>query len=539
MKKRITSFAVGPAGLFGLLLVFLWLSVHRGVAPAEVVVTTDQLVSSRNKANSQLNDDEKTDQDDSKKEQLKRAVEDNAWQLALLQKVKEEKKYVVLSEPNDPLYDSSWALANINALEAWGLTPETSDAVTVAVLDSGFALNHQDLADQWHINEAEYGEGKEADGLDNDDNGLVDDWRGFDFNNADNSAQAGEESPDGDGVSHGTEVAGLVGATTGNGVGIASVSRGASLLPIQVMSDEGEGFSSSIVLGIYYAVEQGADIINMSLGTSGDDPAVREAVDFAVENEVVVVAAAGNCGSSSQGICANQPAGVVTFPASYSKVVAVGATSSSNQRASFSSYGQRLDMVAPGSGSFWSTTWSAGNQVSGYKQSLHGTSYASPIVAGAAALIKSVRPDTSVNDVRALLMASSQKVGAMNGGVYTTNYGHGLLDIARSIEVAVALNGTDEVEPELFQAGNAKAEKLYTSSDSLGSGCKVVALTYCSVWLRNTSQNYDRYLPYQITDEEDELGWSWSGAILQKGEWEVRAVQGEAVSSTPLVIFSK
>lgn len=459
-------------------------------------------------------------------------------QAEVTKKVSKEKRYYLLATANDTLYADQWSLSNVNVSSAWDITAN-SDDVTVAVLDSGFALAHEDLTNQWFTNAGEVGGGKETNGIDDDGNGYVDDWRGWDFYSVDNSPQTGVSNPTGDGVEHGTEVAGLVGATTNNNLGVASVSGGATLMPLQVISDNGSGYSSDIAAAIYYATDNGADVINMSLGTSGDDTAVRNAVDYAVDRDVVVVAAAGNCGNNDQDVCSGQVSGYVTFPANYDRVVAVGALGQSNSRASFSSYGQRVDIAAPGSGSFRSTSWSAGNATSLYATNLYGTSFSSPITAGAAALIRSIRPDSSVDDVRALLMASANKVSGMSGEVYTKYYGHGLLNVGQSIQIANDLNGITEDAPTLYQAGNAKAEKNYRTSDALGSGCEIASGTWCTVWLRNTTENYDRFLPYQKTDVNDEAGWTWGGSILQHGEWSIRARQGDTVSTTPVLIFSK
>lgn len=449
-----------------------------------------------------------------------------------------QKRYYLLDTPNDTYYNSTWYLQNIGAPAAWNITNSSSD-VTVAIIDSGFALSHQDLSGRWAINPGESGEGNESNNVDDDDNGLVDDYRGWDFANNDNQPQAGTLNGSGAGVAHGTQTAGLAGATSGNSTGIATVSRNPKLLPLQVMDDNGNGFSDDVASAIYYAVDRGADIINMSLGTNGDDPAVRDAVDYAFTHNVVVVAAAGNCGTSTAGPCSGQATGYVTFPANYNRVIAVGATDSSNNRASFSSYGERLDIMAPGSGTLISTTWTAGNGTSLYASTLNGTSYASPIVASSAALIRSIRPETSIDDVRALLMGGAKKLGTMSGAFYTQNYGHGLLDIGKSIQIANDLNTSGESEPSLQQTGGPASEHIYTSSDNLSSGCNATALTWCVGWLRNDSTNYERFLPYTKTSNSGTSGWNFSAAALNKGEWTTRARQGDVVSSIPYLLLKK
>lgn len=449
-----------------------------------------------------------------------------------------QKRYYLLDTPNDTYYNATWYLQNINAPSAWSTTNDSS-GVTLAVIDSGFALTHQDLTAQWKTNAGETGDGKETNGIDDDDNGYIDDYRGWDFVNNDNQPQAGTLNSNGVGVSHGTETAGLAGATSNNSRGIASVSRGAKLLPLQVIDDNGNGFSDDVAQAIIYAIDQGADVINMSLGTNGDDPQVRSAVDLAFENNVVVVAAAGNCGNSTSGPCSGQTAGYVTFPANYNRVVAVGATDSNNTRANFSSYGERVDIVAPGAGTLISTTWSAGNGTNLYASALYGTSYASPIVASSAALIRSLRPNTSIDDVRALLMGGVKKLSVMNGSVYTQTYGHGLLDVGKSIQIASELNSSGEQEPTLEQTGGPAAEHIYSSSDILSARCLATTATWCAVWLRNDQTNYERFLPYLKTDGSGITSWSYYASGLNKGTWDSRARQGDIVSSSPYLLFKK
>lgn len=449
-----------------------------------------------------------------------------------------QKRYYLLDTPNDTYYNSTWYMQNVRAPSAWDVTNSSSDA-TVAVIDSGFALSHQDLANQWKLNSGESGGGKETDGVDNDHNGYVDDYRGWDFANNDNQPQAGTLNSNGYGVSHGTETAGLAGASSNNGVGVSSVARNVRLLPLQVMDDNGNGFSDDVAEAIIYAISQGATVINMSLGTSGDDPVVRAAVDIAFEYNVVVVAAAGNCGSTSSAACAGQVAGYVTFPANYNRVIAVGATDRNNNRASFSSYGERLDIMAPGSGSLYSTTWSGNNGTSLYAANLFGTSYASPIVASSAALIRSIRPNTSIDDVRALLMASAQKLGPMSGAFYSQSYGHGLLDIGRSIQIANELNSSGESAPSIQQSGATTADHIYSASDTLGAGCAGPATTWCTIWLRNASTNYERFLPYTMTSSTGLAGWNFAASSLNKGDWSARARQGDIVSSVPYELLKK
>lgn len=474
-------------------------------------------------------------------------------QAAIRHKVAVEHTYYALALSNDTYAASSWALQAVKAPQAWDVATGSS-AVTVAVIDSGFALNHQDLDQAWFINSAESGNtaggepcwtgspaNKQTNNCDDDNNGYVDDWRGWDFDAIDNQPQAGTTDPNGDGVSHGTRVAGLVAAETNNGQGIASVAWGARLMPLQVLNDDGVGYTSDVVAAIYYAVDNGADVINMSLGGASPDSALQTAINYAISHDVLVVAAAGNCGSdSADSVCSQLPAGGVTYPALYPDVIAVGATNSSDQVASFSSYGEAVDVSAPGSGTIVSTTWTSGNQTSAYASSLQGTSFSAPMVSSVAALIKAVRPDTSVEDVTALLTANTTRPSGMGSHTYNKNFGHGIVDSQAALNIASSLNGQIESSPTLLNSGGYIAEGITNGMEPLSSGCQtILANTACTVRFKNITSGHRRYMPYQISNESSLAGWSWAAIILGGGAWEVRTQQGERLSNTPYYIESK
>jgi len=335
--------------------------------------------------------------------------------------IEQEVTYYPLLTANDPGYAGSWALQKMKAPAAWDISTGSSSTV-VAVIDSGYALNHDDLRDAWYINPGEQGTtqsgdrcwtgtpaNKQSNNCDDDNNGYQDDWRGWNFVFTDNNPLAGRENPNGAGVFHGTEVAGLVGSTGNNATGIATLSWNTRIMPLQALSDDGPGFTSDVAAAIYYAVDNGADVINMSLGSNNFDPAIQVATNYAYANNVVVIAAAGNCGTGTEPGCNGYGAGFISYPARNPHVIAVGATTSTDARASFSSYGNALDVVAPGSGSINTPTWTPGNQTSLYTSAVFGTSYAAPYVASLAALIKAIRPSTSVTDVHALLFRHNDK----------------------------------------------------------------------------------------------------------------------------------
>lgn len=250
---------------------------------------------------------------------------------------------------------------------------------------------------------------------DDDGNGKVDDWRGWDFSDWDNSVQAGEVDPAGSGTEHGTMTAGMLGATGNNGVGIAGINWHTSILPLQALDDEGYGNSITVGEAVYYAVDQGTDIISISLGTNGDDPYLRNAILYAMAHDVIVVAAAGNDGCNC-----------LSYPANYPEVVAVGASDSSGQVASFSSYGSNLDITAPGE-DMTLPVWTSGNGTSAYVSGAAGTSFSTPFVAGLLGLMKSYQPDATWEELTGVLFENSDRKTLTASSPHNDNFGFGFI----------------------------------------------------------------------------------------------------------------
>lgn len=477
------------------------------------------------------------------------AFDPSPKQTQIKKTITREYNYSALRLPNDPYAQSNWSLNAMSAPSAWD--SEVGSGVTVAVIDTGFGLQHEDLVEQWFINQLESGQtqpgdacwsgsaqNKSSNNCDDDSNGYVDDHRGWDFVDRDNNPQAGQSNPTGQGVAHGTEVAGLVGATGNNAKGSATLSWDTTIMPLQVLSDDGSGYTSDVVAAIYYAVDTGAKVINMSLGGYSLDPALQPAIDYAYQNGVVVVAAAGNCGTGLESGCNTSQPGAMAYPALNQHVISVGATNSSNTRASFSSYGPSLDVVAPGSGTIVAPFWQQSNQISSYTGTLYGTSFASPYVASLAALVKSVRPNTSVDDITALVDGTASKVAGMNGHVYSEPYGHGVVNAEAIVRIAASLN-TQTTTPELSQQGSAGSQHLFSSTSVLGTGCSGTPISYCTAHIKNQLAGYDRYLPYIQLNTSGQGGWNWQGNILTSGEWSVRAMQGQYISQTPYILLNK
>jgi subtilisin family serine protease len=278
---------------------------------------------------------------------------------------------------------NDWNLNSINAPEAWA-QGYTGEGVVVAVVDTGVDVNHPDLLSQLWVNAGEIA----GNGLDDDGNGFVDDVSGWDFSASDNN-------PD-DVNGHGTHVAGTIAAAS-NGVGATGVAPDARIMPVRVLGDNGSGTAAAVAAGIRYAADNGADIINLSLGGSFSS-VILSAIEYAMQLNVLVVAAAGNEYASAPGYPAR-------FAASLSNVISVGAHSSSNAIASFSNdvgSSGAVQVDAPGVGVY-------STYVDGRYTQLSGTSMATPHVAGLAALALSANPNLTAAQLRNLIVAGADR----------------------------------------------------------------------------------------------------------------------------------
>lgn len=310
--------------------------------------------------------------------------------------------------PNDPFFDRLWGLHNtgqtggdydvdIDAPQAWNVSVGDPDT-TVAVIDSGVNIGHPDLKDNIWINPGEI----PRNGKDDDNNGYVDDTRGWDFINDDPSVYDRQ-----DGERHGTHVAGTIAAVGNNDRGVTGVNWRASIVPLKFLGPEG-GFVSDAVEAIDYAVAEGVDISNNSWGGGFYSQTLKDAIDRADAAGHLFVAAAGNGGSDGMGDDNDQNP---FYPASYdsSNIISVAATNKGDYLTRFSNYGDTtVDLGAPGL-NILSTL--PGNDY-GY---FSGTSMAAPHVAGTAALIKSTSPGLDDNQIKTQIMSYVDERPALQG----------------------------------------------------------------------------------------------------------------------------
>lgn len=346
-----------------------------------------------------------------------------------------------LGDPNDSGYSQQWALKNtgqtggtpdadIDAPEAWDIHTGGSNVI-IAVLDTGVDLDHEDLEAKIWTNSDEI----PSNDIDDDYNGYKDDVNGWDFCNSPdvyNICTSPQDSVPDDEYGHGSHVSGIAAASGNNGKGIAGVSWGATIMPVKVLDQWGNGTLGSIVSGIDYAVANGADVINMSLGARNSSwpcgwSSMEEALNNAVSQGVLVVAAAGNDGQYG-----------VNCPAAYDQIMAVGATTHNDTRAGYSNYGPRLDISAPG-GDGSSPIYST---IPGSYGSMYGTSMATPHVAGLAALLWSFAPGLTHEEVRDIIQSSADDLGTAGWDQY---FGHGRINAWRALESISLQTSPDQI----------------------------------------------------------------------------------------------
>lgn len=306
--------------------------------------------------------------------------------------------------PNDLLLSDQNYLNQIGAFQAWD--KEKGDAsITIGIVDTGTDTDHPDLQNKIQVNLDD-----PINGIDDDADGFVDNFLGWDFVENDGNPQISSDP-------HGAQMSGITAAETHNAVGIASIGFNTRFLPVKVNPDLS---LSQAYDAIVYAADQGADIINCSWGAFGYSAYEQDIIDYATLNKgALIVAAAGNEGSES-----------LFYPAAYSNVLAVGSVNGSDVRSSFSNYGFWLDLMAPGQ-NIISTTDNGGYSFSS------GTSVSAPMVSAAAALVKSHFPMYNALQVGERLRISAQNIDAVSGNSsFQKKLGMGRLDVAKALDVS-------------------------------------------------------------------------------------------------------
>ncbi len=340
--------------------------------------------------------------------------------------------------PNDPGFSNQWAHTIIQSPAAWDITTGSGDIV-IAVIDSGVDVSHPDLASK-----------------------LV---AGHDF--------IDDDSVPSDENGHGTHVAGIATAVTHNGAGVAGMSWEARIMPVRVLDNTGSGYNSDITNGITWAYQNGADVLNLSLGGSTYSQAMQDAVNAAHAAGSLVVAAMGNCRNASSACPTANP---TQYPAAYSNVIAVAATDNGDSYAYYSQYGAHCDIAAPGGelsyyhdpDGIYSTMPTYAVHLTtyyGYANTydyLQGTSQATPYVSGLAALIWSIVPTLTPDEVQNFIEQTADDLGAAGKD---QDYGWGRINA-----YAALANLAPPDPPVLAAIDNLDGDHTYTVTWSTVAG---------------------------------------------------------------------
>lgn len=303
--------------------------------------------------------------------------------------------------PNDPMAGSQYHLAKINAYNAWNVCQGDTNIV-IGIVDSGTDWDHPDL-----VNSIKYNYADVIDGLDNDSDGFVDNFRGWDVSDNDNDPMIGNDN-------HGSHVSGCAAATTNNGTGVAAPAFKCKFLPVKAAVNTSTNTIDHGYEGIVYAADHGCSVVNCSWGRSGGfDQFEQDIINYAaINHDVVVVCAAGNSGVEQD-----------YYPASYDHAVSVAATEGNDAKAGFSNYGYHVDVCAPGDtilATVFNDTYTR----------MSGTSMASPIAAGCVALVRSRFPSFNADQAAEQLRVTCDNINAVPGNVtYTNKLGGGRVNL--------------------------------------------------------------------------------------------------------------
>jgi hypothetical protein len=354
--------------------------------------------------------------------------------------------------PDDPHYDGQWNLPQIEAPAAWDITTGSSEVV-IAFVDSGVDLDHPELRDKIWTNPKEI-PGNE---IDDEGNGFADDVHGWDWANWDGEPQ--------DDYWHGTFISSIAAAETNNGDGMAGVSWGAKIMPIKVFDDQWYSKLWHITGGIEYAADNGAKIINLSWRLTGTEypQALQNAVDYAHSKGILVVAAAGDSFDSSK-----------KYPAALDHVVSVAATDGDDGHPDFSTYNEKVDVAAPGV-----DILGIASPLGFEYGRLASTEAAAPHVSGLAALIWSVNPTLTPDEVESIIESTAIDLGEDGRD---DKFGHGRIDAGAAVMTTTHYL---EIEPDdgLYFLVCDDCEPLPQKITNPNTSCSTWSATATAPWL--------------------------------------------------------
>lgn len=435
-------------------------------------------------------------------------------------------RYHAQFTPNDPQYPLQWNFTSIRMSEAWdaGANPPFggSPSIVVAVLDSGVAFESYktfgaspDLAGTriWtNPNETA------SDGVDHDNDGLANDLHGWDFVN-----QTAHPIDDN---GHGTHVASIVAASTNNAIATAGMAFNVTIMPLKVLDSNGDGTTATITAALQYAIAHGANVINLSLGGTSDDPIMHQAVQDAAAKGIVIVAASGNEGVRG-----------INYPAQYSEVISVGATQLDNTRAPYSNYGPGLDIIAPGGNvdldqntdgqpdGILQQTCTSSACTSFDNMFYSGTSQAAAHITAAVALLQSC--GSSGDTVRATLQTTALHLGA--AGI-NEEYGAGLVDVAAALTSVGCSSARPAAPGDISGVASAVSKRALTTE-------RVYPFTHPIFSWDRTAETYGiRWLlGGKVVSETTQSTLTFAPTITKEGTYllEVRAIDAAGAASDP------
>lgn len=312
--------------------------------------------------------------------------------------------------PNDVSYGTQSYLPQVKAPQAWDILKNSSNII-IGIVDSGSETTHPDLAANIYYNTAD-----PVNGIDDDGDGYIDNYAGWDFCGASATTMIGDNDPNvkSHGAEHGVHVSGIASAVTDNGIGVASLAYNAKLLIVKTGADDNGTSIYKGYEGIKYAADKGAHIINCSWGGAGGGQFGQEMVNYAISKGCLVVAAAGNSGNDNP-----------VYPAAFEGVLAVANVNANDTKYAGSSYGTYVDLAAPGQG-IYNTIYNSGY---GYYS---GTSMSAPLVSSAAALVKAKYPNYTGLQIGEVLRATADNIDAINTN-YINLLGKGRLNVYRAL----------------------------------------------------------------------------------------------------------
>jgi subtilisin family serine protease len=301
--------------------------------------------------------------------------------------VQENNKYVLNGlTPNDPYYSSQYYLNKTYIQQVWDVTQGDS-TIVIGVIDSGLDFLHPDLYGSFKIN---YGE-IPNNGIDDDNNGYIDDYLGWNFIGNNNN-------PTDDNIfSHGTAITGLIAAGINNGIGIASIAPRCKVLVMKAFDSQGIGYDNDVASAILYAISRGVKILNFSFGDYVYSYVLRDVIRYAYSKNIVMTASAGNDNSD-----------VLHYPSAFDEVISVGASDGDDRKASFSAYGETVDIFAPGYQILSTSIVGKGsNEFNNDYAYISGTSFSAPIVAGVTGLLLSRNKNLTNEEIRGILVSTT------------------------------------------------------------------------------------------------------------------------------------